>query len=62
MQPIYYTLENVDDLFAIADMDIMALVQKQWNLAYLEPQVFHRNKRSLIDQLGCVFRWKLGLK
>lgn len=32
MQPVYYVLDNLDELFGIADMDIMALVERAKSL------------------------------
>ena len=37
MQPIYYVLDSLDDLFAIADMDIMADVHKAQDLGLFAP-------------------------
>ncbi|MCT7653747.1 phenylalanine 4-monooxygenase [Oceanimonas sp. NS1] len=37
MQPIYYVLDSLDDLFAIADMDIMAEVRKAQALGLFAP-------------------------
>jgi phenylalanine-4-hydroxylase len=37
MQPIYYVLDTIDDLFAIAEMDIMAEVQKARGLGLFSP-------------------------
>ncbi|WP_107850649.1 phenylalanine 4-monooxygenase [Oceanimonas marisflavi] len=37
MQPIYYVLDSLDDLFAIADMDIMADVHKAQALGLFAP-------------------------
>ncbi len=37
MQPIYYVLDSIDDLFAIAEMDIMAAVQKARRLGLFAP-------------------------
>lgn len=38
MQPIYYTLSSVEDLFQIADMDIMAKVNEAMTLGLFEPK------------------------
>lgn len=38
MQPIYYVLENADDLDALADTDLMALVDKAKKLGLFEPK------------------------
>ncbi|MBY5993798.1 phenylalanine 4-monooxygenase [Ferrimonas balearica] len=38
MQPIYYVLDQVDDLFAMAEMDLMALVQEAMALGLFEPK------------------------
>ena len=37
MQPIYYVLDSIDDLFAIAEMDIMAEVKKARSLGLFAP-------------------------
>ena len=37
MQPIYYILEQADDLDALADMDIMAMVEEAKSLGLFEP-------------------------
>lgn len=37
MQPIYYLLDSLDDLFAIADMDIMAKVREARRLGLFAP-------------------------
>lgn len=37
MQPIYYVLDSLDDLFAIADMDIMAHIQQARSLGLFTP-------------------------
>lgn len=38
MQPIYYTLRSVEQLFEISDMDIMALVHEAMELGLFEPK------------------------
>ncbi len=38
MQPIYYTLESTQQLFDIAQLDIMALVQEAMELGLFEPK------------------------
>ncbi|CUS49097.1 MAG: phenylalanine-4-hydroxylase PhhA [Idiomarinaceae bacterium HL-53] len=38
MQPIYYTLRDVNQLFEISDMDIMALVHEAMELGLFEPK------------------------
>ena len=38
MQPIYYVLEQADDLDALADMDIMGMVQEAKRLGLFEPK------------------------
>lgn len=38
MQPIYYTIEHVDELFEIADMDIMAMVHEAMELGLFAPK------------------------
>ncbi len=38
MQPIYYTLKSVNQLFEISDMDIMALVYEAMELGLYEPK------------------------
>lgn len=38
MQPLYYTIESTDELFEIADLDIMALVEEAMELGLLEPK------------------------
>lgn len=43
MQPVYYTLDSVDQLFEIADMDIMALVEEAMELGLFEPKFPPKN-------------------
>ncbi len=38
IQPIYYTIESVDELFEISDMDIMSLVHEAMELGLFEPK------------------------
>lgn len=38
MQPIYYTLKSVNQLFEISDMDIMSLVHEAMELGLFEPK------------------------
>ncbi|MBA3987724.1 MAG: phenylalanine 4-monooxygenase [Idiomarina sp.] len=38
MQPIYYTLSSVDELFKIGEQDIMALVHEAMELGLFEPK------------------------
>lgn len=38
MQPLYYTIESTDELFEIADLDIMALVEEAMELGLFEPK------------------------
>lgn len=38
MQPLYYTIESTDQLFEIADLDIMALVHEAMELGLFEPK------------------------
>lgn len=38
IQPIYYTIESVDELFKISDMDIMSLVHEAMELGLFEPK------------------------
>ncbi len=38
MQPLYYVLENADDLDAMADMDLMSLVEKAKQLGLFAPK------------------------
>ncbi|RUO79429.1 phenylalanine 4-monooxygenase [Pseudidiomarina taiwanensis] len=38
MQPIYYTLESTEQLFEIADLDIMSLVHEAMELGLFEPK------------------------
>ncbi|PWW15216.1 MULTISPECIES: phenylalanine 4-monooxygenase [Pseudidiomarina] len=38
MQPVYYTLESTQQLFDIAQLDIMALVQEAMELGLFEPK------------------------
>lgn len=37
MQPLYYILEQFDDLFTLSEMDLMALVQQAKTLGLFEP-------------------------
>jgi len=43
MQPVYYTLDSVDQLFEIADMDMMALVEEAMELGLFEPKFPPKN-------------------
>ncbi len=43
MQPIYYTLSSVEELFEIADMDIMKLVHQAMELGLYEPRFPPKN-------------------
>jgi len=38
MQPVYYVLQNIDQLFEISEMDIMALVHEAMELGLFEPK------------------------
>jgi phenylalanine-4-hydroxylase len=38
MQPLYYVLEDFDNLFDIAQMDIMRLVEQAKKLGLFEPK------------------------
>ena len=38
MQPVYYTLDSVEQLFEIADMDILGLVHEAMTLGLYEPR------------------------
>lgn len=38
MQPVYYTIESVDELFNIAKLDIMGLVREAMDLGLFEPK------------------------
>ncbi|HAR56708.1 MAG TPA: phenylalanine 4-monooxygenase, partial [Idiomarina baltica] len=38
IQPVYYTINSVDELFEISDMDIMALVREAMELGLFEPK------------------------
>ncbi|KAF7783461.1 phenylalanine-4-hydroxylase [Pseudoalteromonas rubra] len=44
MQPLYYTINAIDDLFEISQMDIMALVRKAKELGLFEPKFPPKNK------------------
>lgn len=44
MQPIYYTLKSVNQLFEISDMDIMALVHEAMELGLFEPKFQPKEK------------------
>lgn len=44
MQPLYYVLEEFDNLFDIAQMDIMALVEQAKALGLFEPKFPQKNK------------------
>ncbi|GHA06630.1 phenylalanine 4-monooxygenase [Oceanisphaera arctica] len=46
MQPVYYVLDSIDDLFAIAEMDIMAEVQKARGLGLFAPTFPARQNAS----------------
>ncbi|RUO25790.1 phenylalanine 4-monooxygenase [Aliidiomarina minuta] len=38
MQPVYYTIESVEELFKISEMDIMSLVHEAMELGLYEPK------------------------
>lgn len=38
MQPVYYTITSINDLFEISKMDIMSLVEKAKELGLFEPK------------------------
>jgi phenylalanine-4-hydroxylase len=38
MQPVYYTINSINDLFDISQMDIMSLVSKAKELGLHEPK------------------------
>jgi phenylalanine-4-hydroxylase len=44
MQPLYYVLEDFDNLFDISQMDIMALVEEAKKLGLFEPKFPPKNK------------------
>jgi len=46
MQPIYYVLESIDQLFDIANMDIMAAVKKARSLGLFEPTFPPKEKKA----------------
>ena len=46
MQPIYYALESFDSLFAIAEMDIMALVSQAKVLGLFAPRFLPKVKQA----------------
>lgn len=46
MQPVYYVLDNLDALFEIADMDIMALVEKAKVLGLHKPKFAPKEKMA----------------
>ncbi|WP_088331772.1 phenylalanine 4-monooxygenase [Lacimicrobium sp. SS2-24] len=46
MQPVYYVLENLDALFEISDMDIMALVEQARSLGLHEPKFPPKEKMA----------------
>lgn len=46
MQPIYYTLGSTEELFEIAEMDIMALVHEAMTLGLFEPKFPPKDKTS----------------
>lgn len=46
MQPVYYVLDNLDALFEIADMDMMALVEKAKTLGLHKPRFPPKEKMA----------------
>ncbi|WP_417356242.1 phenylalanine 4-monooxygenase [Gallaecimonas pentaromativorans] len=46
MQPVYYVLENVHQLFDIAQLDIMALVSEARQLGLFEPRFAPKEKKA----------------
>ncbi|GGD56341.1 phenylalanine 4-monooxygenase [Lacimicrobium alkaliphilum] len=46
MQPVYYVLDSLDELFGIADMDIMALVEKAKGLGLHKPKFPPKEKMA----------------
>jgi phenylalanine-4-hydroxylase len=46
MQPVYYVLDNLDALFEISDMDIMALVEKAKALGLHKPKFPPKEKMA----------------
>ncbi|GGW73971.1 phenylalanine 4-monooxygenase [Alteromonas halophila] len=46
MQPLYYILEQFDDLFSLAEMDIMAMVQEAKKLGLFEPLFPPKEKKA----------------
>ncbi|ALS97831.1 phenylalanine 4-monooxygenase [Lacimicrobium alkaliphilum] len=46
MQPVYYVLDNLDALFEIADMDMMALVEKAKALGLHKPRFPPKEKMA----------------
>lgn len=46
MQPIYYVLESIDDLYSLAEMDLMALVHQAMALGLFEPKFPPKSQAS----------------
>ncbi|MBW3140232.1 phenylalanine 4-monooxygenase [Ferrimonas balearica] len=46
MQPIYYVLNNIDDLFALSELDLMALVHEAMALGLFEPKFPPKSQAS----------------
>lgn len=46
MQPIYYVLENIEQLFDIANMDIMSAIKKAKSLGLYEPTFSPKEKQA----------------
>lgn len=46
MQPLYYILDQFDDLFSLAEMDIMALVQQAKQLGLFAPRFPPKEKKA----------------
>lgn len=46
MQPIYYTISKTDELFEIAELDIMALVREAMELGLFEPKFPPKDKTN----------------
>lgn len=46
MQPLYYILNQFDDLFSLAEMDIMAMVQEAKKLGLFEPLFPPKEKKA----------------
>ena len=46
MQPVYYTINSIHDLFEISQMDLMSMVAKAKELGLFEPKFPPKEKKA----------------